>query len=176
MTALSAIKYYHHDECVTLRDLDLMFRLERNKDRHWTEIQSPADKIDWENRLIEVADESCRQTSQKLGPELTNLVSHERHIADQFVAITGDLVVVLDREFAYLNETSLEQQQRIKSWSWHRNDNQLLACHLLLRLATEVDCSLLSNCDGKLRDNVSLRRLMHMIADHVAECRARFRS
>ncbi len=43
---------------VSIRDLDLMYRLDdRNADRHWTEIRCPADKVDWENRLVDAADE-----------------------------------------------------------------------------------------------------------------------
>lgn len=173
-TALSAIKHFNHDECVSLRDLDLMFRLERDTDRHWTEIHSPADKVDWQNRLIEAADDACRQTAQKLGSELLGLITNERGVADRFIALAGDLTAVLDREFAYLNETPHERQQQIKVWSWAHNDNQVLACHLFFRLVTDIDGHLLQNCNCKLRDNDSLRRLMHMISDHVAECRDRF--
>lgn len=81
---------------------------------------------------------------------------------------------VLDREFAYLNETPHEHQQQIKFWSWPRNDSQILACHMFFRLVADIDGRLLENCDCKLKDNDSLRRIMHMISDHVAECRDRF--
>lgn len=173
-TYLSAIKHFHDDECVSIRDLDLMYRLERDTDRHWTEIHTPADKVDWQNRLIEAADDACRQTARKLGAELLSLISRERGVADRFIALAGDLNSVLDREFSYLNETPHEHQQQIKFWSWPRNDNQVLACHLFFRLVADVESRLLENCDCKLKDNDSLRRIMHMISDHVAECRDRF--
>ena len=120
-----------------------MFRLERDTDRHWTEIHTPADKVDWQNRLIEAADDACRQTSRKLGAELLSLISQERGVADRFIAIAGDLNAVLDREFAYLSETPHERQQQIKVWSWAHNDNQVLACHLFFRLVPDVDGRLL---------------------------------
>ncbi len=173
-TYVSAIKHFNEDECVTIRDLDLMYRLERDKDRHWTEIRTPADKVDWQNRLIEAADDACRQTARKLGAELLGLISQQRDVADRFISLAGDLTAVLDREFAYLNETPHERQQQIKVWSWAHNDNQVLACHLFFRLVTDIDGHLLENCDCKLRDNDPLRRLMHMISDHVADCRDRF--
>jgi hypothetical protein len=175
MTALSAIKYFDPDECVSIRDLDLMFLLERNTDRHWTEIRTPGDKKDWENRLIEAADDACRKTSQKLGAELLNLIAQERPVADRFIALAGDLSTVLDREFAYLNETPHEQLQKITDWSWaHKDDNRLLAAHLFFRLAKDIDSRLLQSCDCRLRDNDPLRRLLLMITDHVATCRTRF--
>ena len=97
-----------------------------------------------------------------------------RLVADRFIAFAGNLTVVFDREFAFLNETPQEHQKRINFSSWAQNDNQVLACHLFFRLATEVDSSLLGNYECKLRDNDSLRRLMHLISDHVADCRSRF--
>jgi hypothetical protein len=173
-TALSAIKHFDQDECVSIRDLDLMFHLERDADRHWTEIRTPADKKDWENRLIESADDACRKTSQKHGAELLQRIAQERLVADQFVALVGDLSTVLDREFAYLKETPHEQLQRIAYWSWSHNDNRLLAGHLFFRLAKDIDERLLENCNCRLRENDSLRRLLHMISDHVATCRSRY--
>lgn len=174
MTALSAIKYFDADECVSIRDLDLMFLLERNTDRHWTEIRTRADKIDWENRLIEAADNACRQTSQKFGAEFVARIMEERQIADRFIALAGDMTSILDGEFAFLNETPQTHQQIISYWSWATNDNRVLAGHLFLRLAKELDDRLLDTCDCRLRDNDSLRRIMHLISDHVAACRDRF--
>ncbi len=173
-TFVSAIKHFSDDECVSIRDIDLMYRLERDKDRHWTEIRTPADKVDWENRLVEAADEACRRTTQKLAGELLGLISNERDEADRFIAVAGDLTTVLDREFAYLNETPHDRQQQIKVWSWANNDNQVLACHLFFRLAHDIDSRLMEKCNCRLRENDPLRRLMHMISDHVAECRDRF--
>ena len=174
MTALSAIKNFDPDECVSIRDLDLMFLLEGNTDRHWTEIHTPADKKNWESRLVESADDACRKTSQKLGAELLHLIAQERPVVDRFIALAGDLSTVLDREFAYLSETQGEQLQKITYWSWAHNDNRLLAAHLFFRLAKDIDSRLLQGCDCRLRDNDSLRRLLLMITDHVATCRTRF--
>lgn len=173
-TALSAIKYFDPDECVSIRDLDLMFHLERNTDRHWTEIRTPADRIDWENRLIDAADNSCRQTSQKLGAELVSLILEERRVADRFIALAGDLAEILDREFAFLAETPQEHLQTITYWSWAYNDNRLLAGHIFFRLVNHIDVRFLEGCDCRLRENDSLRRLLHMISDHVASCRSNY--
>ncbi|MCC9629523.1 hypothetical protein LOC68_14105 [Blastopirellula sp. JC732] len=173
-TALSAIQHFDHDECVSIRDLDLMFLLERDAERHWTEIHSSADRIEWEKRLVHAADEACRKTSQKLGAEWTRVIAPERRIADEFLRVTGDLSGVLDREFAFLRETCPEHQEQIKAWSWRSGDDQVLACHVFFRFVAEVDRGLLDQCDCKLRDNDSLRRLMHMIADHVGNCRKAF--
>lgn len=173
-TALSAIKYFDPDECVSIRDLDLMFLLERNTDRHWTEIRTPADRVEWENRLIGAADHACRQTSHKLGAELVALISEERRVADRFIALAGDLTAVLDREFAFLKETTQEHLQTITYWSWAYNDNRLLAGHLFFRLANQIDVRYLESCNCRLRDNDALRRLLHMISDHVATCRSNY--
>jgi hypothetical protein len=174
MTALSAIKHFVDDECISIRDLDLMFVLERDADRHWTEIRNSADRVEWEQRLVHAADEACRRTSQKLGDQLTSSISHARNIADKFIEYAGDLSSVLDREFAFLTETLQEHQERIKVWAWGRTDDQVLACHVFFRFVTEVDSSLLGNCDCRLGDNDSLRCLMHLLADHIADCREKF--
>jgi hypothetical protein len=93
---------------------------------------------------------------------------------DRFIALAGDLTGVLDREFAFLQETAQEHLHTITYWSWAYNDNRLLAGHLFFRLANHIDVRFLKSCNCRLRENDALRRLLHMISDHVATCRSNY--
>lgn len=109
-TAVSAATFTSCHACVSERDTRLRSLLADNSPFQTSLIRTSAEARLWEKRLIENADTFCGLTATEKGPLLAERLRPILAAVDQYVAHLGNVFAILDREFAFLNATSSEEQ------------------------------------------------------------------
>lgn len=145
-TAVSAATFTSCHACVSERDTRLRSLLADNSPFQTSLIRTSAEARLWEKRLIENADTFCGLTATEKGPLLAERLRPILAAVDQYVAHLGNVFAILDREFAFLNATSSEEQletERIaslaRSMLYLNLDDARLASLAVVRFGREVE-------------------------------------
>ena len=150
---------------------------------HQTILSNRDEARTWENKFLKHVSLYSAAAATKLGPGLLEQLTPIFNIVGKYLQHSGDLFQIFDREFAFMNELTSEDQEVATRMStqasqivYRRCENAALACHLLLRYSIEVEGHRDELMDPKFFKNGQVTARVHLLTDAIAAKRREYRA
>jgi hypothetical protein len=169
------------DECISERDLTLLYKLETDKERHWTLMRDKREAEIWEERLAQVADSQCRVTSESKGPALRERLEPAFAAVDRYVMKIGNLHDIFALEYRYFQDAPAEKRieaERLASLIgdiFESREDVELACLVVLMFASEVESRADAFLGTKWHEDADFRARIYLLIDIIREQRKMWR-
>lgn len=182
-TSISGAFFITFDECVAERDDNaLLFELGTDRSHHWTIVNNRDEAMAWEKKLANVADFHCRRTANMSGPALSDRLQSAFSARDRYVEKIGNATDVFDSEFAYFENSPLDQKQlasrlhAMGSVSIGLSDDFKLACLVVAKFGSEVEGRENPYGKSKWHEDATLRTRVYMLVDFFTQERKRYQN
>ncbi len=145
-STVSAVRLFSDKGIVSEEDdNELLYELETDKERHWTELNSLVETKAWEQQLAKVAAIFTARNAENKGPKL--LARLDRYFDDvqKYLCLAGDINSIFEREYQWtmeFNENIRNAAERVADNSFLRHaayDDVLLACLILFKYGDSVE-------------------------------------
>lgn len=160
--------------CVSERDDRLRAFFSENSKFGTSLLLISAEAKEWQKRLVENADAHCKLMTAEKGPLLARRLLPIFTAVDLYVQRLGDIFAILDRESAFVSETSAEEQAEVDrlatnahQWLYLNSEDAKLASIALVRFGSEVEESASPFQDKLPRRDDGLAARLILLADHI---------
>jgi hypothetical protein len=176
-TSVSGSTNHSCDDCVSERDLSLMYLLETNKERHWTLVNTSEEAKQWECNLAQHADAQCRATARAKGPSLRGRLEPAFNALARYVSKIGNIYEVFDSEFKYCSDAPTAQRAEAEELAWRMgnigesSEDIQLACLFLVLFGRAVEGRRHVFRGRKGEEGGSLRVRIYLLVDFIREQR-----
>jgi hypothetical protein len=176
-TSVSGSTNHSDDDCVSERDLSLMYLLETDKDRHWTLVHTREEAKRWEISLAQHADAQCLATVRAKGPTLRATLAPAFDALTRYISAVGNIYKVFDSEFKYFSDAPAEQRAEAEELAWRvgnigeSSEDIELACLFLFLFSSDVEGRRNVFRGRKWEEDGSLRVRVYLLVDFIREQR-----
>jgi hypothetical protein len=180
--AISAATFTSCHACVSERDSHFRALLTGNTRYRTCMLGSAKEWKAWQQLLVDNLDSHCIAASTEKGPELVGRLQLVFDAVDAYAQKLGDMFAILDREFAFVSNTSPSEQAEIErlatlahSMLYLNSEDAKLASLALVRFGAEVEGHPQPFHSKKPQRDKPLAARLILLADFVGKKRIEYR-
>jgi hypothetical protein len=145
-TFISGASIHSCHSCVSAADN--RFRAFMAADARWqkSDLSTASRAKAWQERFIQNADEFCKSMAAEKGPVLAQRLGPLFSLVDSYIHALGNIFAVLDREYAFVTEISVDDQAEVERLTnesrrilYLNSEDARLAGAILVRFGSAIE-------------------------------------